>query len=128
MELKDFRKDFIETARAVAVTDGDFEEAAFVSEAARRLVEAEELEEFVPCHFQGTGTKQRKLRVDGYCFDEVDTSVSLVIANYNGTEEDSTLTQTEATKYFTTLRAFTEEAVSGRLHQSLEESSPAYGL
>src|ERR1051326_1604653 len=100
MELRDFRKDFIETARALAVTEGDFEEASFVSEAARRLVEAEELEDFEPCHFEGTGSRQRKMRVDGYCFDEVDGSVSLIVANYEGSETDLTLTQTDATKHF----------------------------
>lgn len=128
MELKDFRKDFIETARALAVTEGDFEEASFVSEAARRLVEAEELEDFEPCHFEGIGSRQRKMRVDGYCFDDVDGSVSLIVANYEGSESDLTLTQTDATKHFGMLRAFAEDAVSGRLHETIEESSPGYGL
>lgn len=128
MELKDFRKDFIETARALAVAEGDFEEASFVAEAARRLVEAEELSDFEPSHFEGTGSRQRRLRVDGYCFDDVDGSVSLVIANYEGGEDASTLTQTDATKYFSMLRAFADDAVSGRLQQIIEESSPGYGL
>jgi hypothetical protein len=128
MELNDFTKDFMETARAIAVTEGDFEEAAFVSEAARRLVEAEELEDFEPCHFEGTGSRQRRLRVDGYCFDDVDGSVSLVVANYDGSDSDLTLTQTDATKYFSMLRAFAEDSLSGRLQNSLEESSPGYGL
>jgi hypothetical protein len=128
MELKDFRKDFIESARALAVTEGDFEEASFVTEAARRLVEAEELSDFEPCHFEGTGSRQRKMRIDGYCFDDVDGSVSLIVANYEGGEAASTLTQTDATKYFSTLRTFAEDATSGRLHQTIEESSPGYGL
>lgn len=128
MELQDFRKDFLETARALAASEGDFEEASFVAEAARRLIEAEELADFEPCHFEGTGNRQRRLRVDGYSFDDVDGSVTLVIASYEGGEEVTTLTQTEATRYFGMLRAFVEDAVSGRLDQVLEESSPGYGL
>ncbi|MEW6131201.1 MAG: AIPR family protein [Acidobacteriota bacterium] len=128
MELQDFRKDFLETARALAATEGDFEEAAFVAEAARRLVETEELDNFEPCHFEGTGSRQRKLRVDGYCFDEVDGSFSLLIAKYEGDETAATLTQTDATKYFNMLKAFIEEAISGRLQQTIEESSPGYSL
>src|ERR1044071_1083045 len=115
MEIQDFRKDFLERARALAATEGDFEEASFISEASRRLVEAEELDDFEPCHFAGTGSKQRKMRVDGYCFDEVDGSFSLIVANYEGEETVSTLTQTDATKYFSMLRAFVEDAVSGKL-------------
>jgi hypothetical protein len=68
------------------------------------------------------------MRVDGYCFDEVDGSFSLVVANYEGREAVSTLTQTDATKYFSMLRTFVEDAVSGRLQQTFEESSPGYGL
>jgi hypothetical protein len=128
MELQDFRKDFLETARALAASEGDFEEASFVAEAARRLVEAEELADFEPCHFEGTGSRQRRLRVDGYGFDDVDGSVTLIVANYEGGEDVSTLTQTDATKYFGMLRAFVEDAVSGKLDQVLEESSPGYGL
>lgn len=128
MELEDFRKDFLETARALAASEGDFAEASFVAEAARRLIDAEELTDFEPCHFEGTGSRQRRLRVDGYSFDDVDGSVTLLIADYDGGEEISTLTQTDATKHFGMLRAFIEDAVSGRLDQVLEESSPGYGL
>jgi hypothetical protein len=128
MELQDFRKDFLETARALAATEEDFEEASFVAEAARRLVEAEELVSFDPCHFEGTGSRQRKMRVDGYCFDEVDGSFSLLVASYEGGEAAATLTQTDATKHFNMLKAFVEDAISGRLQQAIEESSPGYGL
>lgn len=128
MKLEDFRTDFLETSRALAATEGDFEEASFVAEASRRLVEAEELDDFEPCHFVGTGSKQRKTRVDGYCFDEVDGSFSLIVANYEGSEAVSTLTQTDATRYFNMLRAFLEDALSGKLQKTLEESSPGYSL
>lgn len=128
MELQEFRKDFLEMARALAASEGDFEEASFVAEAARRLVEAEELSDFEPCYFEGIGSRQRRLRVDGYSFDDVDGSATLIVANYDGGDDVSTLTQTDATKYFGMLRAFIEDAVSGRLDQVLEESSPGYGL
>lgn len=128
MELQDFRKDFLETARALAASEGDFETASFVAEASRRLIEAEELSDFEPCYFEGVGTRHRRLRVDGYSFDDVDGSVTLVIAHYDGGEDISTLTQTDATKHFGMLRAFVEDAVSGKLDHMLEESSPGYSL
>lgn len=128
MELEEFRKDFLETARAMAASEGDFEGAAFVTEAARRLVEAEELTEFEPCYLPGTGSRNRKYRVDGYCFDDVDGSVALVVAVFNGAPTAGTLTQTDATRYFGMLRTFIEDAVEGRLQQAIEESSPGYVL
>lgn len=50
MELEDFRKDFLENARAIAESEGDFERAAFVTECSRRLIETEELADFEPCY------------------------------------------------------------------------------
>lgn len=128
MELEEFRKDFLETARVMAASEGDFEGAAFVAESARRLVEAEELAEFEPCYVPGTGSKNRKFRVDGYCFDDVDGSVALVVAGFNGGPDAGTLTQTDASRFFGMLRTFIEDSVSGRMQQSLEESSPGYVL
>lgn len=128
MELEEFRKDFLETVRALAAAEGDFEEASFVAESARRLLEAEELAEFEPCHHEGTGSRNRRMRVDGYGFDDVDGSISLAIANYSGREVADTLTQTEATRYFGMLRAFIEDAVDGRIQRTIEESSPGYAL
>lgn len=128
MELEEFRKDFLETVRALAAAEGDFEEASFVTDAARRLLEAEELAEFEACHHEGTGSRNRRMRVDGYGFDDVDGSISLIIANYSGREEPDTLTQTEATRYFGMLRTFIEDAVDGRIQRTIEESTPGYAL
>ena len=127
MDLPEFRKDFLETVRALAAASGDFEEAAFVSEASRRLIEAEELDDFEPCHYEGIGSRNRKLRVDGYCSDALDGSISLVVSNYDGSRVANTLTQTDATRSFGLLQAFIEDAISDRL-RSIEESSPGYGL
>lgn len=128
MEIEDFRKDFLETARALAAAEGDFEVAAFVAEAARRLLEAEELAEFEPCHLEGIGSRNRKMRVDGYSFDDVDGSVAVIVSNYVGGSIMETLTQTDATRFFGMLRAFLEDAVNGKLQRIIEESSPGYAL
>jgi hypothetical protein len=128
MELDDFRKDFLETIRAVADAEGDFEEAAFVGEAARRLGDAEELFDFEPVHFEGTGSRRRKLRVDGYSIDEADGSFRLVIADYRGEADSETLTQTEANFAFGQLQAYIEDSISGRLIDQIEMSAPGYGL
>lgn len=128
MDLEEFRKDFLETGRALAAAEGDFEGAAFVAEAARRLVEAEELTDFEPCYLEGAGSRNRRMRVDGYGFDDVDGSASLVVANYHGGPVIETLTQTDATRYFGMVRTLIEDAVDGKLLKAIEESSPGYAL
>lgn len=128
MELEEFHKDFLEAVRSVASSEGDFEKSAFVSEATRRMIEAEELSEFDPCFHEGTGSRNRRLRVDGFSFDDVDGSARLIVANYRGTEQIESLTQSECIKIFGALQAFVEDSLSGRLIETIEESSPGYGL
>lgn len=128
MDIKEYRRDLIETVKSVAAAEGDFEKSAFINEAAKRLIEAEELDEFEPCYYEGTGRKNRKLLVHGYSFDEVDESAKLLVSSYLGSEEVETLTQTDLNRYFDRLTAFTEEAVSGLIHPTVDESSACFGL
>lgn len=127
MDLEEFRKDFLENTRAHAESEGDFERASFVGECSRRLIDAEEISSFDSCYLDMTGNRNRRIRVDGFSFDDVDDSVSLFVSHYDGGLKSSTLTQTEATRYFSMLRYFIEDALTGGLSK-IEESSPGYAL
>jgi hypothetical protein len=130
MDLDEFRKDFLESVKSRAAADGDMTQAAFVAVVSERLMEAEEFQDFEPCYYEGNGIRDRRLRlrIDGYSYDDTDGSYNLVIADYKGDDDIETLTQTEATSYFSRLRAFVSEALSGMLHPELENSSPAHAL
>jgi hypothetical protein len=125
MLISEFRKDFLEQVAAQAVTDGNFRRSAFVDCSVRFLQEAEEVANFEQCYFRGTGSKNRNLEIDGFEFDDADGSVRLFLADFEGGEDPETLTQTQAKTSFSRLQAFCEDAMSGRLHQDIEESSAA---
>ena len=128
MEMLEFRKDFIEEVKSTAEAEKDFTEAAFVTVAAGKLIDAEEIPDFTPCYYEGTGKRNRKLRVDAYWFDEADGSVILIIAEYSGGELPEVLTQTKADRVLDMVGSFAEEALTGQLHPRLDESSPGFGL
>jgi hypothetical protein len=131
MELEDFRRDLLESVRSSAAAYKDTYLARFVEEASRRLADAEEFSDFEPCHFEGQGTKNRKLLVDGYAFDDADSSLTLVVADYSGEDETFSLGVTEVKRYFVMLRAYIEEALAGKLTDgplAIEESEPGFGL
>lgn len=128
MELDQFRKDLIETVKAIAASESTFTESAFIEHTARLLADAEEVVDFEPCYFRGTGSRNRAIRVDGYCEDDIDGTLSIVIADFRGSVEVPSLTATEANTLFSRLKAFFEDSVSGRLHASIEESTPGYAL
>jgi hypothetical protein len=128
MTLEEFRKIFIETVRATAAAEENYVVAAFVDEAVKNLAEAGEIADFEHCHYKGVGSRKRALRIDGFGFDDVDESVRLLVADWHGEETMETLTQTDAKEILGRVRAFTEDALSGKLHTALENSTPEYGL
>jgi len=87
---------------------------SFVCEVASRLADAEEFQDFIPCHFTGSGSSNRKLRVDGYELDEMDDSIRLLIADFGGDESTPALGKPRAESIFAQLMAFIEECVTGR--------------
>lgn len=125
MEIGEFRKEFLEQIAAQVVTDGNFRHSAFVEYGIQLLQDAEEVSDFEACYYRGTGSRNRTLAIDGFAFDDADGSVRLFVAEFGGTAEPETLTQTQAKALFSRLQAFCEDAIAGRLHKEIEDSAPA---
>lgn len=128
MELNEFRQEFLDQVRARASAGSNFTHAEFVETCGELLGDAEEIADFEACFYRGTGSRNRSLGVDGFAIDDLDGSVRLVIAEYGGETEPTTLTQTNAKTCFSRLLAFCGDALSGRLHLGLEESAPGRSL
>ena len=128
MDLSEFRKDLLETVRARAESNSDFNRAGFVDEVGERLTDAEEFSDFIACRYEGMSGK-RKLQIDGYAFDDADNSLALLIADYSNDDVMPSFNTADATKSFGMLRSFVEEALKGNLTDgSIEESQPGHGL
>ncbi|RKQ57834.1 AIPR protein [Vogesella indigofera] len=129
--LDDFRRDMLEMVKANAVANSDFEQSAFVTEAARQLEDAEEISDFVQCYFEDPNpTGRKRMRIDGYALDEVDGSYRLLVAEYHGDGAPltPTLNKKDVEQSFKSLRNFVEQALAGVLHSTMEESHPACAL
>lgn len=123
MSLDDFREELLNAVHVrlpaePSVADRDF---AFVCEIGERLTQAEEFWDFIPSHFAGTGSKNRKLRVDGYEYDESDDSIRLVIIDYSGNIQSESLTRAKTESLFGQLQVFVEESLSGRIWSNVPE-------
>ena len=128
MDLSEFRKDLLETVRARAESNLDFNRAGFVDEVGERLTDAEEFSDFIACRYEGISGK-RKLQIDGYAFDDADNSLALLIADYSNDDVMPSFNTADATKSFGMLRSFVEEALKGNLTDgSIEESQPGHGF
>ncbi|MGN9464888.1 AIPR family protein [Pseudomonas syringae] len=129
MNLEDFHREFIETVRARAESTKDFIRAVFVEECGDRLIDAEEFFSFESCRFEGVGIKKRKLRVDGYYYDDADSSLTLMVAEFFNDDEMGAFVTQDVKRAFEQLRSYLEEALNGSLTDgSVDESNPGYGL
>lgn len=119
-DLESFRLDLLDAVHVRAPENCGAEELdfAFVCEVGARLSDAEEFQDFIPCHGAGIGHRSRKLRVDGYELDEADDSIRLLIADFGGQETLETITRTRADGVFAQLKAFVEESASGKVWSS----------
>lgn len=119
-DLEEFRRGLLEAVSVRAPEGCDAEELdfSFVCEIGERLSDAEEFQDFIPCHGTGIGHRSRKLRVDGYELDEADDSIRLLIADFKGGQELETITRTRADSVFAQLKAFVEESSTGKIWTS----------
>lgn len=128
MDVNEFRADLLEEVHLSATMNGTTPHEEFLAMYVTALVDAEELGDFEQIAFEGIGSNRRNIQIDGYCFDELDNCLEIVISPFSDSVDTVTLTATEASTWFRRAQAFVEESRSGFLLKNAEESSPGYGL
>lgn len=129
MDAQEFRKDFLEDIKADALATGEGSCASFVTAFARYLQEADYLLDFTSSYFEGTGKQNRKIRVDGYAYDEFDKTMSLIIADYEATDDDRVLIKTQAGQFQNRLIYFIDNALNNvQLNRNIEMNRPCSDL
>lgn len=119
----EFFHDLRQELMAGAEANSAFQLAEFTESVAEELRETGFIEDFEFCHFR----TQRGMRVDGYHFNE-DDGLDLFIADFESREEPDSLTRTDVNAIFKRLENFYLASLNKRLYESLEETSPEYGL
>ena len=127
MELEEFREELLDAMqvrlpKSPSKEDHDF---AFLCEVGERLTQAEELQDFIPSHFSGTGTRNRKIRVDGYEFDDSDDSLRLIVTDFSGGTKTDAITRNRADALFSQLQTFVEDTLSKRIWNNVPEGKEA---
>lgn len=128
MELNEFRTAVLDEVHFNAAMNGTSPREEFLALYAGILVDAEEFEDFEQLAYEGVGSRNRKIQIDGYYFSELDNCLYIIICPFVDSIETRSLTATEAENQFKKARAFVEESRSGFIQKYAEESSPGYGL
>lgn len=122
MDAQEFKKDFLEDIKVDAAATGEGSCASFVTAFARYLQEADYLLDFTSSYFEGIGKQNRKLRVDGYVYDEFDKTMSLIVADYDVLDNERVLAKTQARQLQNRLIYFVDNALNTQLHRNVEMS------
>lgn len=128
MELSEFREGILDDVHFNASLNGTSPREEFLVLYASALVDAEEFEDFEQLAYEGVGSRNRKIQIDGYYYSELDNCLYIIICPFVDSVDVQSLTATEAENQFKKARAFIEESRSGFIQKYAEESSPGYGL
>ncbi|MDO8615046.1 MAG: AIPR family protein [Dehalococcoidia bacterium] len=124
-ELEEFHQEFFQDVLGTADASGQYLEDAFFEVFCDNLVEAGELDTADRVHYS-----RRGIRVDGYGGDPITTdgTLSLIVVDFNQAADVATLTATDMEAVFKRLSNFLENCLDPEFRNSLEESSPGFGL
>jgi hypothetical protein len=128
LDLKSYHENLLASVGSLADAEGEFTTTAFARHCAELLTEAGEFDDVVALDFDGTGTRRRRLKVNGYDLDNPDNSVALIASIYMGSPEIEVVSSTDAKGGLKALQYFLTEALDGSFFEGREESSPAYQL
>lgn len=128
MDLTEFRDYLLNEVNVWAAADRNFRHSSFVDVLVGQLEEAGEVSDFESCYYRGTGAHRRLVEIDGFAFDDADSSLRLFLADPSLAPEMPTFGQAEARTLFGRLRAFVEEAFDGSIQADRDPSSPEWSL
>lgn len=128
MDIREFRNGILDDVHFNASVNGTSPREEFLAMYANALVDAEEFEDFEQLAYEGVGSQNKKILIDGYYYSELENCLVIVACPFTDSMDVQSLTATEAEMHFKRARAFVEESRSGFIQKYAEESSPGYGL
>lgn len=128
MNFEEYKNDFLETVRVSASEDMTSINNAFLDTVINILEDAEEIDDFIFGYFNGNGSRNKKMVMDGYYYDEYDKSLVVLYSDFTNGEEES-LTNTDIERDYNCLRNLVESCENGFvLNVGFEEASPGVEL
>jgi hypothetical protein len=127
MNFEDFRIDFKNVVQVRAELESEFSGTKFVQECAERLLEAEEVPDLQILHYEGEGSRNKKIQLQGFGFDDVDLSLILLVSLFSNSIDSKVISKADVVSILKRGKAFISEVALGPLAEQLEPSSAVFG-
>ena len=129
MEFEDFRNEIMEDVKVESEIYGEGSVASFLKVFSEKMISSEIIQDDITlAFFEGEGRNKRKLRVDGYLYDDIDHTMNLYIVDYDAISRDSPMVRSLAENFFKKVQFFIEESYESNLSKTIEPSTPASDL
>lgn len=127
-KLEEFRANLLADVRAEAVENSQYDALQFLETVTTSLNEDGKCPVAVPCYYQRSGRRNRKLLIHGYNYDDFDNTMSIFVSDYTGSTEMSTITQTNFDDMVKFAQAFIEESLDGHVEEISDCSDDGYSI
>ena len=123
MDYPEYKEQFLNMLRADSAHSGTDTEDEFLSHTLDLLMDFDELDS---PEMTGMGDKKgrggRLMRADGWCFDETDHSLILIISDFQDSKEPDRLTRTRVDELYWRLYYFLDEVCNGNICTYFDDS------
>ena len=124
--IEEFKSNLILQLQSEAMLDKISEREAFVNYVSEQMLAAGEIQEDIQyLHYEGVGRNRRVLQIDGYCVDDLSSSLVLFVEDYLS-GSDLPLTTTDIMKFYKRAEGYLENV--DYILETGEESSGGYQL
>lgn len=122
-DYEEYKSEFLESLRADSAISGSDTVDEFLTRTLGMLVDYDEIQD--PQRI-GCGDKRcsgnHVMRADGYCFDETDHSLVLVISDFQDSHETDNLTMSRVDDLYWRMYYFLNEICNGRMEDYFDDS------
>ena len=118
MTLEEYKKSLYENIKVSAQANIADITSEFMNYVTDILIDADEIDGFEECYFEGRGKRNKKIQIDGYNFDNVDKSCNIIICDFTNNLEINTITNTDVDNLFKKMECFIEYSISGYIGEN----------
>lgn len=125
MDVSEYRKLIHEDIDLATHADGNSAKEEFLSYAVGILINGEEFDDFIECHYEGITRRNGNMAFDGYAMDESDGSCCIFIVDYHGEVGEESVKSEEINTAFKKLRHFIDEATNREMYIDMKGNEQA---
>lgn len=120
MNVNEYREIVHEDITLATHANSSNDREEFLLYASGILINGEEFDDLIDCHFEGVTRRNGNMAIDGYAMDETDGSCCIFIVDYHGKDGEESVKADEINAAFKKLRLFVEEATRHELYIEID--------